>query len=111
MADKDIEFTFDAAGFNKAILSMMGKIGELGKTSAKGSSESADTTAKGVTKWMMNFTILSGAIKGIMGSVKEFIPEIGQTLETSKNIIAKNFMMPLRKEMLPILQGVLNWVR
>lgn len=46
------------------------------------------------------------SIKGAMDA----IPEIGETFRIAGSIITRNFFEPLRKELLPILQSILNWV-
>ena len=111
MAESDIQFTFDAEGFNKAIKSMGDKIGELGHKSATVSKEAAHQTSDGVMKGLLKFDLLKKGVGAILGAVKEFVPEIGQSFSISRDVILKNFMMPLRRELLPLLQGVLNWTR
>lgn len=39
------------------------------------------------------------------------VPEIARTLSIAGSIISKNLLWPLRQELLPILQKVLDWVR
>ena len=52
-----------------------------------------------------------GAIKGAMSALAHGIPEIGQTISIAGQIITRNLLWPLRKELIPLLQKVLNWVR
>lgn len=39
------------------------------------------------------------------------MPEIGRTFSIAGNIIGKNLLWPLRKQLLPLLQKLLDWVR
>lgn len=112
MADKgDISFTFDAEGFNKAMQMVSTGMTNMAQASEKASAESSSKIAKGVTKGMINFSVIGTLFKGLIGTINQFVPEIGQTFEISKNIIARNLLNPLRMELVPILQKVLNWVR
>ena len=47
------------------------------------------------------------SVRGIMSG----IPEIGKTFSIAGEIFQKNFLWPLRKELMPYLQKFLDWVR
>jgi hypothetical protein len=59
--------------------------------------------------------VVGGAIGGVInmakGMVKGYLPEVEKTFGVAKDIIFKNFLWPLRKQMAPMLQGMLNWAR
>lgn len=55
-------------------------------------------------------TGIGAAVGGVMALLK-FIPEIGRTFMVVSNVFFKNFLWPLRKELMPILQGIMNWAR
>ena len=110
-----VEFTFDAKGFHEAINSMSKGITDLGKNFEKFSSKSEKsmTTAmtKGVTSGLIMFSTLKAGFLKVISEINNFIPEIGVTLHAAGDIIWKNFLWPLRKALLPILQSILDWTR
>ena len=134
--DDDVVMTMDVNQFEKSLhkvlegffqvreavenVSVTGKKIETGLADhqekiAKHTKETHEKTAKGTSmayaKGMLIATAAIGAIKGIINTVVENIPEIGKTFQISKDIIMRNLLGPLRKELIPILQSVLNWVR
>lgn len=50
------------------------------------------------------------AFMGIRRGMRE-IPEIGRSFTIAGNIITKNLLWPLRKQLIPLLQKMLDWVR
>lgn len=68
-----------------------------------------------IVKALAVFEALKIAVRDTFNFLKEgamsAIPEIGQTFSIAKNIFFKNLLWPLRKELLPILQRVLDWTR
>ena len=113
MADNkegDVQFTFDAEGFDKAMKQITSSLTKL----EKGSDKFTKNVSKGVASGMMKFQLLfEGLKKGfgmVVNAVNKQIPEIGQAFHLAGDIISRNLLWPLRKEILPMLQGMLNWV-
>jgi hypothetical protein len=58
--------------------------------------------------------IVGGLVAGAIGLIKKAIdgiPEIGMTFKAMGRIISRNLLWPLRKQLIPILQKVLDWTR
>ena len=135
MAEEEVKLTFDLNPFKKAIQQagqMMGNFAKnatqaVGKVASKipligklfkKNSDDTQKTAKGTSKGIMSaFGKLAGigAVVAVgFGAIKkamDSIPEIGMTFKAVGDIIGKNLLWPLRQELIPILQKVLDWVR
>jgi phage-related protein len=102
----DLGFTFDTRAFEAGISRV-----QRGMT---GFGTSAKDVARGVTRGMTNIIakigLAAGALKLVKGAIDN-IPEIGQAFGIAKDTILKNLLWPLRKEILPLLQRMLDWVR
>ena len=85
------------------IADSMGSTGETTKNVSRGIQQS-------VTGVVARLAILKTAFDGIRRVISE-IPEIGQAFNIARDIILKNFLFPLRQQLLPVLQGILDWVR
>jgi hypothetical protein len=109
----DVELTFNPnmflQGVNKLTGSMiqlessMKKFGTSGNAKMKSVNVSALSLLKG-------FTLIQGAV-GLVRKAMTKIPEIGRSISIAGDIIMKNLLWPLRKELIPILQKMLDWVR
>jgi hypothetical protein len=135
-ASPDVEFTFSPASFirgfkkiTESVTTMGGKLKEKAKSisgkftsffsGAKTESDKVVTGTQDISKAvfgaMTKFAIIGGIVKGVfnkaVGAVKEFLPEIGVSLGIVKDIMFKNLFWPLRKQLLPILQGMIKWVQ
>lgn len=136
MGNDDVVMTMDVSQFEKSLskvlsgffnieketkkVSMTGKaitdtIGATQTQHAEKIKKSSETSAKGMTGAFVKGALIAsaaiGAIKGVIHTVASNIPEIGQTFSIAKDIVMRNLLWPLRKELLPLLQGILNWVR
>jgi hypothetical protein len=131
----DFEFTFNELPFLKSIDRIYNALGTITESAKKfvrkitgETSKSQDevfkkgTEVKKKEKDSMNdagnmvsaFTkriIGLGAAYGLVRKALSFMPEVGKTFEIAGDIIGKNLLWPLRKELMPILQNVLNWTR
>lgn len=54
---------------------------------------------------------LYGAFQGVVGFMNKMVPEVGQSMDIAGEIIIKNLFWPLKQQVIPILQKMLNWVR
>lgn len=60
---------------------------------------------------IMKIAAILGVVVGLVKSVLDHIPEIGRTFKIVGDIFFRNFLYPLRQEMIPLLQQLLDWVR
>lgn len=111
----DVELTFNPdsfiQGINKITTAMNGF---ENKTKEKG--EKVNKTTEGMSSFMVaKGMIIANMMMGIFNKVFNFIktglPEIGRSMSIASGIIQRNLLWPLRKEMAPMLQHMLNWVR
>lgn len=103
---EDLTFTFDTEPFKKGIDAVSKGMQGL-KTST---TKVAKGIARGLTKVALKIGGLFVAFKGIKGMLKS-MPEIGESFGIAKDIFLKNFLYPLRKQVMPLLQKLLDWVR
>lgn len=109
----DVTLTFDPSSFESALGKITGsldsmnqKFNDFGKQGVK-SLKKSEFSAINFTKALAPLLIAVGAFK----SALKTIPEIGRTFSIAGSIFMKNFLWPLRKELIPILQKLLDWVR
>jgi len=107
----DFDFTFDPSN----ILNGIGKVNKKLDGMEGGFKDSAASMGKaitgGVLKAKILFAGLSAAFKGAINVIKDTAPEIGQTISIAKDTFFKNFLYPIRKELAPVLQNLLDWTR
>lgn len=135
--EPDIALTFDPDSFKTGIKSMMDslaifekafektensvqessnksgkKMTDSQKSSQTKANESAKNETNGFGAWAMaKGTLIAGAITSAMSKISSNIPEIANTASIASDIFLRNFLWPLRKEMIPMLQSFLNWTR
>lgn len=104
--DNDLSFGFDTRFFDKGIASVTKKMEGLQTTTG--------TIAKGISRGLTSIALKFGSVfagvKVVQGALKG-MPEIGQAFGIAKDIFTKNLLFPLRKEIFPLLQKMLDWVR
>jgi hypothetical protein len=109
----DIALSFDPSGFLSGLNAVTDKLGTLNNNfqqmGQKGQkqTQAVGLSAKNLLGVFGKLGMLAGAVKGLLSG----IPELGQTFKIAGDIFQKNFLWPLRKELMPILQSFLNWVR
>jgi len=135
MAEEDIILTFNISAFKQGIdkasnevtgfvkttestvNKIVSKIPNIGKKVNKESKETQKTakkTSKGILSSFGKLALIGGIIAGSVALIKKAIksiPEIGMTFKAVGRIVTKNLLWPLRKELVPILQRVLDWTR
>src|SRR4030042_6971615 len=102
----DAIFTFSGDELMKFFLSLNSNMDKIGK----GMHGMTDKIAEGVKKGLGFFAKLGIAFVGLKKLIG-MVPEIGQAFTIAKDIAIRNFLWPLRKMLMPLLQGLLNWVR
>ena len=70
-------------------------------------SEKTKVSALSIAKGIGVANIAMSGFRKIMAQ----IPELGRTFSIAGSIISKNLLWPLRQELIPVLQKVLDWVR
>lgn len=110
MPDSDISLTFDTKPFVNAMNTISSKLSQMTSGLTSGFSQLnnfAKDTVNTLTKRVFSLGLSFFSIKKAMSA----IPEIGKTFELAGDVISRNLFAPLRQELIPILQSVLNWVR
>jgi len=102
----DATFTFDT----KAMQEFFSKMGNGMDSLSKNMKGFGNMVSGGVKKGLLAIGKLGIAFVGIKKLIGQ-IPEIGQTFKIAGDIAMRNFLWPLRKMLMPMLQGILNWVR
>lgn len=105
-AADDLTFGFDTSFFEKGINKVTKGLEGLQTTTqsvAKG-------VSKGLTAVAVKFGSVFAGVKAIQGALKN-MPEIGQAFGIAKDVFLKNLLFPLRKQIFPLLQKMLDWVR
>lgn len=105
-AENDLGFTFDTSFFDKGIKKVMGGFGQM--------ETKASTVAKGVSRGLTAVVGKLGLLFAGFKSIKTALldmPEVGQAFGIAKDVFLKNLLFPLRKEIFPLLQKMLDWVR
>lgn len=70
----------------------------------------SSSVGKAVNGAIMKVGLLIGAFKAA-GAVLKQMPEVGQAFGIAKDIFLKNLLWPLRQQVMPMLQRMLDWVR
>ena len=94
---EDISLTFDSKPFMQAI-------NNVSKSMTAATSQfSSFVVAKGI--------MMAGLIQQGFKKIMSGLPEVQRTFSIAGDIMMRNFLWPLRKELVPILQKLLDWVR
>jgi len=110
MGPNDTVFGFDVSPF----LSGVKKLGE-GMDSIQSKAKNmgnviANGMGKAVNGLILKVGLLVGAFKAA-GAVLKEMPEVGQAFGIAKDVFLKNLLWPLRQQVMPLLQKMLDWVR
>jgi hypothetical protein len=107
---EDVSLTFD----NKMFLKGLEQISKQLETLTTHTEKSADKMSKGISMSAMSFIKINAALSMAKMGISKLlsnIPELGQTFKIAGDIITRNFLWPLRQQLMPYLQKFLNWVR
>lgn len=110
MADTDVTLTFDTKPFENAMKMMSNGMSNLSQTMGGAFSKFGEM-AKGIVNKLTGRVISFGLSFLSIRKAMSFMPEISRTFSIAGDIIGRNLLWPLRQELIPILQRVLNWVR
>lgn len=106
MADRqrgDIAFGYDPRPFQEGMKKQLAAMGTLTKRVGE--------VAGQIVKKLV---IVGVAIKGVQllwRKFREGAPEISKAFNLASEVFFRNFFWPIRQAMLPLLQGMLDWVR
>jgi hypothetical protein len=89
---KDAKFTFDTKPFTEALKGMGAQF-------------------EGAMNRMVGKAAVLGASFLSMRAMLNKMPEVGQAFGIAKDIFMTNFTWPLRRQIMPLLQKMLDWVR
>lgn len=119
--DEELELLFDpdpfiasvekmSASFDKFCNKMDKKQEITQKNTIKTSKTSSGEIFKAFSKLAIIGTLFVGIYKGVKNLVSH-IPEIGTVFKIAGDIFMRNFLWPLRRMLIPMLNGLLRWVR
>jgi len=106
MATDENVFNFNVSPFINGIK----RIGD-GMASMRGMAENVGKSmTKALNSAIMKVGSIVVAIKGF-GAALKYMPEVGQAFGIAKDVFMKNLLWPLRQQIMPMLQRMLDWVR
>ena len=105
--EDEAKFPFDVKGFQKAVDQMSKSISSMETKLNK----FGGTMQKSVSKGIMSATAKIGLLVKGFKSVMKNMPEIGQAFKIAGDIMSKEFFFPIRQQIMPYLQKMLDWVR
>lgn len=112
---EDIEFTFNPDSFLKGVKKMsdaMNSFESHSKESTKKMEKGNEKMSSGmVAKGQIMANIFMKLAQSVVNFIKSGVPEIGKTFDIAGGIFMRNFFWPLRKELAPMLQKILDWTR
>jgi hypothetical protein len=103
----EAKFPFDVKGFQKAVDQMSNSISSMETKLNK----FGGTMQKSVSKGIMSATAKIGLLVKGFKSVMKNMPEIGQAFKIAGDIMSKEFFFPIRQQIMPYLQKMLDWTR
>lgn len=109
----DIALTFNPDMFLKGIDAINNGIGTMNDNFQKFSNEGTQKTQKvglSMGNLIKGAAVLGIAFAGVRKAMAN-IPELGRTFSIAGDIMMRNFLWPLRKVLVPMLQKLLDWVR
>jgi hypothetical protein len=114
MDGQDVQLTFDPkmmmdalGAITQKLTDLEGKFTKVADSTTKMEKHGAISIGLWTNLISRGFDIASAGIRRML----EFIPEVGRTFQIAGDIISRNLLWPLRQELIPLLQGFLNWVR
>lgn len=109
----DIALAFDPTGFLSGIKAVENQLVSLNSNFQKAgdTGNKKNQQVQLSAKNLMAVFAKLGAVVGTFKMVLSGIPEIGRTFKIAGDIFQRNLLWPLRKELIPILQSVLDWAR
>jgi len=110
MASNENVFNFDVAPFIAGINKLGAGMDRIQSNAKRLGDVITSSANKAVNGAIMKVGALIGAFKAA-GAVLKSMPEVGQAFGIAKDIFLKNLLWPLRQQVMPLLQKMLDWVR
>lgn len=110
MAQNENVFNFDVKPFLDGIKRIGDGMGSVEKNAKKFGDTITNSIGKAVNGTILKVGALFAAFKSV-GAVLKEMPEVGQAFGIAKDIFLKNLLWPLRQQVMPMLQKMLDWVR
>lgn len=107
MQKGELEFPFDINSFMGKVAQMEKSVSNISSRMDRFGKTMTSSVSKGIMFATAKIKLLVGAFKGVTKN----IPEIGQSFKIASDIISKEFFFPIRQEITPYLQKMLDWVR
>lgn len=109
----DVSLTFNAMPFKQGLGMIYKQLTQM-NTGFQSFSATANAGTQKVKMGSIDLLKALTPIAMAYGAIKkgiQQIPEIGQAFNVAGDIIMKNLLWPLRQELIPLLQKMLDWVR
>jgi hypothetical protein len=108
--DGDVAFGFNPQPFLNGIRQVNQGMDRMTSVAKK----TADGIGKSMFWALAKVELLKTAFRAAFRTIKsmgQYIPELGKSFGIMREIIFKNLLWPLRQELAPMLQNMLDWVR
>ena len=106
----DYSLTFDSNPFISGVKRITQSLGGIEASSKNMTAKMTEAVSSGMSSMITKVGGLAAAYVGVRATMSK-IPEIGKTFSIVGDIFSRNFLWPLRKELVPVLQNILNWTR
>lgn len=106
MAVSDLIFTFSTRPFMSGIRAATRGFDRMTGRMTSG----VDVVSRGVGRVVNKIAALAAGFFAIRGALRQ-MPEVGEAFGIAKDIFLRNLLFPLRQEIMPLLQRMLDWVR
>lgn len=117
MANEDIKFSFDDSAIIEGLKAIEKKLGSVEGSYQKtnqaietGMQKTGGRLKAGFTKVTAIIGAVTAGVFAIRGALSA-LPEVGKGLSIMKDIFTRNFLWPLRQQIMPILMRMLKWFR
>jgi phage-related protein len=108
--EADVAFTFDPSQILNGVKQINQQMGNMTRSIAQAGQKMASSVRAGVLRAAAVVGVLGAGFKALKNTIQR-MPEVGQAFGIARDIIMKNLLWPLRKELMPLLQRMLDWVR
>lgn len=115
MGNEDVSLTFDPNSFLQGLKKITDAMNGFEKTTkTKGEQVNKSTgnmSSFMVAKGMLMANMIMAAFHKAFNFIKTGLPELSRVSSIAGGIFQRNFLWPLRKEIAPYLQKILDWTR
>src|SRR5512137_606949 len=110
MATNTNVFNFDVNPFLRGVQKIGEGMDRIQNNAKKFGDTVTNSIGKGINGLIVKIGLLFAAFKSV-GAVLKEMPEVGQAFGIAKDVFLKNLLWPLRQQVMPMLQKMLDWVR